>query len=202
MSFICLLPGAPTRLVTSRVQSQEGGLCVLPWAQNKPLLEWRLAWGCLLNEGPERTSRGTMGSDWETSGSQSPRSIQKEGESVGQARWEGLKAPAGDHSPPSWWVGVQRSAAQESALARTPYLLRSPSAQPGFLLRRKQKRIISTQSLAGRMLHQGVAAVSCPQATAQTGLDVQMRRGPLCLLGQGLDPSIAPAYPRAAAPKP
>lgn len=77
-----------------------------------PLLELRLVWGCLQNEEPDRTSRGTMGSDWATSGSRSPRSIQKEGESVGasqERRAQGpheLHSPLGDRNPKVSSLGI------------------------------------------------------------------------------------------------
>lgn len=62
-----------------------------------PLLELRLVWGCLQNEGPDRTS--TVGSDWATSGSWSPRSIQKEEESVGASQERRAQGPSDLHRP-------------------------------------------------------------------------------------------------------
>lgn len=63
------------------------------------------------------------------------------------------------------------------------------------LLRRKWTRT-SAQGLAGScMLHQGVAAVSCPQVRVHAGLNVQMGRGPLYLLRQRV-PALAPPPPQ------
>lgn len=112
-----------------------------------------------------------------------PQGLSRRKEKVwGQARREGPKAPVS--SIALLGIGAQRSAARDSALARNPCSLGSASAQPGF----PPEKVVENDQHTGPMPHQDVSAVSCPQARAQAGLDVQMGIGPLCLLGQRAPP--------------